>query len=445
MHVARPGSRALADLILALAIGVFLLALNVSINYAQDLERFFSEYSNYPLATLLVNLVFLWLVLLLAVAFRRWRISAAKQAELEDVISSISPDVLLMVTPEREIVMCNGSVTRVFGYAPKELLHQTTEVLYCDRRSSANRPHEIYDALERDGFHVGEAKGRRRNGDLFPLEIISAELRRRRGAVLLLRDTTERMRAERQRLALERRVREQERMESLGQMAGGVAHDFKNILTVIQGNAEMLTESVPSGTAEREKLNGILEATGRAAGLCRRMAAYAGKGEIAQQPLELSEPVRKVCRVAKDALKTNVKLELNLAPDLPSIKAEPVQMEQIVMNLILNGAEAIGANEGVVKVTTAVRDCTEADLSGSVIAHNVPAGRCVCLEVEDSGCGMDENTIPKIFDPWFSTKGVGRGWGLPSVLAIVRDHGGALLVRSSVGAGTTLTVVLPIQ
>jgi PAS domain S-box-containing protein len=393
----------------------------------------------------LINLLFFWLLVLLVVAFRRWRSASASRSELEAIISSISPDVLLVVVPNRDIMMCNGSVERMFGYRPEEVVGSKSELLYFDRRVSRNRPREIYDALERDGFHIGEARGKRRNGETFPLEIIAGEISGRSGAVLLLRDITERKQASERREQLQKRIQLQQKMESLGLLAGGVAHDFRNLLAVVKGNAEILGHKLEEGAKEADQLGAILSATERASALCRQMLAYSGDAEFTIEPLDLSEIVSRTCRLMGVSLGNKVSLHCHLDEKLPVVRGDATQIQQIVMNLLLNASEAIGEEAGHVTVTTVVRDLEQGYLEGGCVDDHLPSGTYVCLDVKDTGHGIDEKVRSRIFDPFFSTKTDGRGLGLASVIGIVRAHKGTMMVSSEVGRGTTFTVIFPCE
>jgi len=196
MKPAKMKNRELGDLIIVLIMVAFFALFSISINFTDRLYDFFKAYTRLPVVEFLIGVIFLSLIGLFAVTYRRWRDAAKKQEELENIIDGINPDVLLVVDPDRNILMCNASVKRMFGYNIDEVVDQKTDLLYFDRRSNSGRLHEIFEALENEGFHVGLATGKKKNGQTTPLEIVTGNLSGRRGAVLLLRDITDRKQAE---------------------------------------------------------------------------------------------------------------------------------------------------------------------------------------------------------------------------------------------------------
>lgn len=260
----------------------------------------------------------------------------------------------------------------------------------------------------------------------------------------LIQDLTELRRAEEEQRKLEQQVMQSQKLESLGVLAGGIAHDFNNLLTSILGNADLaLSELSPTNSA-CVYLEDIEKVSRRAADLCRQMLAYSGKGRFVVQPVSLNEVVREMAYLLSVSISKKVVVKFNFFQDLPSIMADATQLRQIVMNLITNASEAIADVSGVVTLTTGVMDCDEAYLKG-VVGDSEPhiAGQYVFLEVSDTDCGMDSETLNRIFDPFFSTKFTGRGLGLAAVLGIVRGHKGALRVYSEKGHGTTFKILFP--
>jgi PAS domain S-box-containing protein len=263
------------------------------------------------------------------------------------------------------------------------------------------------------------------------------------GCIGTLADISDRKRAEEENRKLEAQVQHAQRLQSLGILAGGLAHDFNNLLTVILGNARMALQELQSGSPAVENLAEIETAASRAAELTSQMLAYSGKGRFTLQAVNLSRLAEEVTNLLLTLISKKTAIQFNLQPALPPIEADAAQIRQIVMNLITNAAEAIGEDGGTIKVSTAVVNASLADLTGTYFDDRLPAGRYVCLEVSDTGCGMTPETQARIFDPFFTTKFTGRGLGLAAVIGIVRAHRGALKVSSVPGHGSTFRLLFP--
>ena len=250
-------------------------------------------------------------------------------------------------------------------------------------------------------------------------------------------DVTERRRIDEQ-------LRHTQKLESLGVLAGGVAHDFNNLLTGILGNASLALDGIPPNHPNHTLLEEVTKAAERAADLTRQLLAYAGKGRFVMRTVNLSDLVREIGGLVQTSIPKAVQLRLQLTERLPGIDADPGQLQQIVMNLVINGAEAIGPEGGTVLVRTGVQPVDEQYIETmSSAGELLRPGQYVFLEVHDSGSGMSEETLAKIFDPFYTTKFAGRGLGLSAVLGIVRAHKGALKVYSKPGSGTTFKVLFP--
>ncbi len=258
-------------------------------------------------------------------------------------------------------------------------------------------------------------------------------------------DVTERVRANEARLKVERKLLEAQRLESLGLLAGGVAHDFNNLLTVIQGNAGMVREAVNEPELAQTCLVNIEETCRRASDLVRQMLAYSGRGTVQFQLLDLNRLVQDIAQLLSVSIPKAITLKYELAEALPMVSADAAQLQQVVMNLVTNAAEAIGEMEGTVTLRSGVRQLGESDIPGLRVAEALNPGPFVFLEVVDTGSGMDGETQARIFDPFFTTKFTGRGLGLAAMQGIVRGHGGGVDIQSRPGAGTLFRVYLPAQ
>ncbi|MFB3827793.1 MAG: PAS domain S-box protein [Bryobacteraceae bacterium] len=234
--------------------------------------------------------------------------------------------------------------------------------------------------------------------------------------------------------------RNAQKLESIGVLAGGIAHDFNNLLTSIMGNASLVMEEVAGEI--RERTQAIINGAGRAADLTRQLLAYAGKGRFVIRDIDLGGAVREITPLLRMTVPRNVNLDMALADSLPPVRADAGQLQQVIMNLVINGAEAIGEQRtGTVTVQTHLIEAPAPFPDG--LAGQAPPGRYVVLEVRDTGSGMDEATRAKIFDPFFSTKFLGRGLGLAAVSGVVRSHKGAIAVESAPGRGSTFRVLFP--
>jgi PAS domain S-box-containing protein len=260
-----------------------------------------------------------------------------------------------------------------------------------------------------------------------------------------IRERQRHERAEEERRRLATQMQHAQKLESLGVLAGGVAHDFNNLLMVMLGNVDLALDGLPPRAAARESLVEVGVAGRRAAELTRQMLAYSGKGKFLTQPVDLSELIRSTSEMLRVAVSKNASLRFNLASSLPPVDGDPAQLQQVILNLAVNASEAIGERSGVIALITAAKHRSGADLSNQWLQSELSDGWYVSLEVTDTGAGMDPDIISRMFDPFFSTKFVGRGLGLAAVLGIVRGHKGAIDVQSSEGQGTTIRIHLPVS
>lgn len=257
------------------------------------------------------------------------------------------------------------------------------------------------------------------------------------GVVLVFRDVTERKQAQRAML-------QTQKLESLGVLAGGVAHDFNNLLVAILGQVELALAKSTADSPVRNHMEKAVRAAEQAAELTNQLLAYSGRGQFERQPINLNDLVRNNQQLFAVSLPKNVQVLLELEESLPLIEADPSQMQQVIMNLLLNAAEAIGEHNGTVTIRTGTQEVTTADEHlWKHTGDQLTSGNYFSLEVCDTGCGMETETLSKIFDPFFTTKINGRGLGLAAVLGIVRGHGGGLTIDSKPDQGTTFNLVFP--
>ncbi|MGE5570080.1 MAG: PAS domain S-box protein [Rhodospirillales bacterium] len=244
----------------------------------------------------------------------------------------------------------------------------------------------------------------------------------------------------------EEALRQTQKLESIGLLAGGIAHDFNNLLAVIIGNASLILPNLRE--EDRQRLEAVIRAGERGSELTRQLLAYAGRGRLTLADVDVSAEMRAIAELMQFPMPKKVELNLKLADDLPAVRADRSQIQQIAMNLVINGAEAIGSNNpGRVTLTTGLRrlDAAEARVIQTVAqgVEKPQPGAYVYIEVTDSGSGIDGAIRARIFDPFFSTKFLGRGLGLSAVSGIVRSYGGFIEVDSEAGKGSTFRINLP--
>jgi signal transduction histidine kinase len=262
------------------------------------------------------------------------------------------------------------------------------------------------------------------------------------GVVSVIVDVSEWLRAERDTTRLHAELQQAQKTEALGLLAGSIAHDFNNLLVGVLGNVSMLLESLDESSHLRRVVQAIELAAQRAADVARQLLAYAGKGQFRVEQLDLSELVRETSELLRITLAQQAVLHLELASSLAPVEADATQMRQVVMNLITNARDAVGEG-GSVTLRTGEMPATQVDFAACLGKPDPEAKRFVFLEVEDTGPGIDASTAARIFEPFFSTKPSGRGLGLSAVLGIIRSHRGAMSVRSALGRGTSMRVLLP--
>ena len=246
-----------------------------------------------------------------------------------------------------------------------------------------------------------------------------------------------------ERLHRDAQVQHLHKLESLGMLAGGIAHDFNNLLVGILGNADLALMEMDTQAPGRDNVEAVKKAANRASDLVNQLLAYSGKGSFRIQRLDLNAVIQDIAPLLEVSIPKSIRLHLDLCDHLPAVEADVNQVRQVVMNLITNAAEAIGDQEGIIRIGSGSRPHSAIDDGEACVLEPSRACDHVFVTVSDSGAGMDRATRERIFDPFFTTKFAGRGLGMAAVLGIVRGHSGAIQVDSEQGEGTTITILLP--
>jgi PAS domain S-box-containing protein len=352
------------------------------------------------------------------------------------VLVEQASDGIFFADAQGHILDVNPSGCAMLGYSHDELLNFTMN----DLISGDDKTEPALQIGEADPGRsiVWERLMIRKDGSLLPVEYsrkIMADGRMQK----IVRDISERR-------EMEEFLRDIQRREAVGILSSGIAHDFNNLLAVMMGNISFAQTQLPAQHPVHKNLGQALKAIESAAELTRQILAYSGKGKFQIRTIDVGEEIRTHAGVFTATMPKNVKLVTHFPPTPVYVNGDPGQVKQIVMNLIVNGADAIGEKQGTVAVSLSSIDLGKDELTqyGKLTNTVLKEGRYALLEVRDNGIGMKPETMRHIFDPFFTTKFIGRGLGLSAVLGIIRGHDGGIAVDSVEGEGATFRVILPV-
>jgi two-component system, cell cycle sensor histidine kinase and response regulator CckA len=372
--------------------------------------------------------------------------------ESEDQLTQIielSPISMALVCMDGTIERINRRAIETFGYFLDDIpdMDRWWELAYPDENYRAEVIAQWMDLVGKAMAEKREIERREyrvtcKDGTVKTVLIFGVQVSNK--IFVMFDDITDRKNVEEDRLNLERQLLHAQKLESLGILSGGIAHDFNNLLLAILGNLDLALIRLPQDTPVRKNIDQAVKAGRHAAQLTNMMLAYSGKALFVIKPLNLTELVDENATMLEAAIPKSITLVQHLDNTVPVIKADAGQLQQVIMNLITNAAEAIGDQGGKIRISTGAKRFDQAILNSSRLDEKSTAGVYVWLEVCDNGCGMDGDTLNKLFDPFFTTKFTGRGLGMSAVLGIIRAHKGALLVESRPDVGTTIQVLFPI-
>ena len=362
------------------------------------------------------------------------------EAERSRLILAIeqSADAIAISQIDGPVEYVNAAFERLYGYRRDEVLGQNLRILKSGRHTHEFWE-EVWDVIRAGETWSGPIVNRCKDGTLVEVETVLSGFRDANGRPAGLIKTDRDVSRER---ALEAQLRQAQKMEAIGQLAGGVAHDFNNMLTAIRGYTELVREHLPADDEQdRTDLEQVILAADRAAELTRQLLAFARRQVLAPRVLDPDEIVAGIAPLLRRLLGEHIELTIRNAPDVGQVRLDPVQLEQVILNLALNARDAMPGG-GRLTIETA-----NVELDGPYAAAHpdATAGPHVVLAVGDTGAGMDAATREHIFEPFFTTKdpGEGTGMGLATVYGIVRQSGGSIHVYSEPGHGTTFRIHFP--
>lgn len=369
---------------------------------------------------------------------------AGSRRDLETLFNTIS-DFLFILDMHGRIIHHNAVVSERLGYGEDELAGKSILAVHPEERHEEAR--SAIASLRTQESCMCSIPLRKKSGELIPVEskVHRGLWRNQEALVAICRDITDRKRAEEERLGLEQRLQRAQKVESLSRMAGAIAHNFNNMLGIVMGNLELVLGELPPDSEFRTEITEALKASWRASEIGRYMLTYLGQTVGKKEPLDVTEGIRDVFAILSPSFPKNVRARMELPESRPVVHADGAHFRQVVTNLVLNAVEAIGEQPGEVVVSVRVTGRGEIRETNLHPLDWIPQENFyVCIEVSDTGCGMDAGMLERIFDPFFSTKLVGKGLGLPVVHGVLRAHGGAVAVRSEPSAGTSFRVYLPL-
>jgi PAS domain S-box-containing protein len=364
------------------------------------------------------------------------------QEQFRLLVQGVTDYAIFMLSREGCVSSWNLGARRIKGYAPEEIIGQHFSRFYTKEDREAGLPQQALEVASREGRFEREGWRVRKDGTQFFAHVIIDAIYQPDGSLLgfakITRDITERMNAARALEEAREALLQSQKMEAIGHLTGGIAHDFNNLLMAIQGSLELLQRRLPGDDPKIALLiDNAVQGTRRGAALTQRMLAFARRQELTLTPLNVRDVVQRMTNLLQSSLGPSVRIETNFPPDLPNVTADATQLELALLNLAINGRDAMPKGG---TITIAATNRGQADVPG------LKTGNYLCVSVTDTGTGMDEETLKRAMEPFFTTKGVGKGTGLglPMVHGMAEQSGGKLLLKSQPGRGTSAELYLPI-
>jgi PAS domain S-box-containing protein len=368
--------------------------------------------------------------------------STEREALLQSILKSAPVGIGLVIN--RVMDWTNDRMSEITGYTKAELKGQKAQMLYTDEVEFERVGQEKYAQIRDYGTGSVDTQLKRKDGSIIDVHLSSTPIDKKdltAGVTFTVLDITERKKAEREIIKTKEDLFQAHKMEAIGTLAGGVAHDFNNILSAIIGFSELAKDSIPPDNPAQQDIDTILASSMRAADLVQQILTFGRKSTHHRHPFMPHLIVREALKMLRSSLPVTLSFEENIDADCGSILADPTKMHQIVVNLCTNAFHAMKNEKGLLAVSLYREEICAEDIHES----DVSPGSFIVLSVGDTGCGMDSKTVERIFEPYFTLKetGKGSGLGLSVVHGIVKDYKGFIRVGSDPGKGSVFYVHLP--
>src|SRR5712672_3271021 len=364
------------------------------------------------------------------------------QEQFKLLVQGVSDYAIYMLDPEGVVANWNLGARRIKGYTSEEIIGNHFSLFYTDEDRKAGEPQKALETAERDGRSEKEGWRVRKDGSRFWAHVVIDAIRDDQGKLVgyakITRDITERKNAQEQLDAAREALLQSQKMEAIGQLTGGVAHDFNNLLMVVLGSLELMRKRLPNDPKSLALLENAVQGAQRGSLLTKRMLAFARRQELEQQAVEIPELVRGMTDMLQSSLGPTIIIDTHFPLVSKPVLGDANQLEMILLNLAVNARDAM-PNGGQIVIAMQEKVLRKGD------GTRLKPGAYICLTVQDTGEGMDENTLQRAMEPFFTTKGVGKGTGLglPMVHGMAEQSGGKLILKSKLGQGTTADICLP--
>jgi len=387
----------------------------------------------------------------------RWRQQAEKELrESEErfrFLAEKMADIIWTVNLNFQTTYVSPSIEKILGFTPEERKRQTLEEMITP--DSLEKVQRMFlEEFRRDEAGnddpdrsvTVEVEYYRKDGSTVWLENKVKAMRdgsgRIEGIYGVSRDITDRKTAEKEKIKLQSQLQQVQKMESIGTLAGGIAHDFNNILGIIVGNTELAMDDIPEWHSARRNLKEILTSSIRARDIVKQILAFSRQSPQEKKPVRIIPIIKESLKLLRSSIPATIRIHQSISSESDTVLADPVQINQVLINLCINAVHAMGDKGGVLEVGL---EDVELDSGDAIQYHDLPSGKYVRLTVSDTGHGIESMLLKRIFDPYFTTKGVGKGsgMGLSVVHGIVKSHGGCVAVNSEPGKGTVFNVLFP--
>lgn len=366
----------------------------------------------------------------------------ASQEQFRLLVQGVTDYAIFMISPEGNVASWNAGAQRIKGYTPEEIIGRHFSNFYTEEDRKAGRPQRALEIAARDGRYEKEGWRVRKDGTKFWANVVLDAVYKDDGSLLgfakITRDITERMNAQRALDETREALIQAQKMEAIGHLTGGIAHDFNNLLMVIQGSLELLQKRLPKDNPKTAQLlDNALQGAQRGAALTQRMLAFARRQELQLVAVDVPELVRGMTELLQSSLGPSIQIDTHFPEKLGRAYADPHQLELALLNLAMNARDAMPKGGDI------VIGASEKTIAGDA---GLTPGHYICVTVTDTGTGMDEATLNRAIEPFFTTKGIGNGTGLglPMVHGMAQQSGGKLALKSKPGLGTSAELYLRI-